>query len=107
MSVQLEGLSPKQLQDLIAKAQQQMSNIALEHAQQTREKLIGASKEAGYDLFELFGIGKGKRKTAGKTAAVKFRNPSNPTQTWAGRGKRPRWLVEFISQGGTLEQAAA
>jgi DNA-binding protein H-NS len=23
----------------------------------------------------------------------KFQNPSDPTETWAGRGKQPRWLV--------------
>jgi DNA-binding protein H-NS len=29
----------------------------------------------------------------------KFRNPADPTQTWAGRGKQPRWLASQIKAG--------
>ena len=29
----------------------------------------------------------------------KYRNPANPTETWSGRGKQPRWLSEQISLG--------
>jgi DNA-binding protein H-NS len=29
----------------------------------------------------------------------KFQNPTNPTETWAGRGKQPRWLVSQLKAG--------
>jgi DNA-binding protein H-NS len=29
----------------------------------------------------------------------KFQNPANPTETWAGRGKQPRWLVSQLKAG--------
>jgi DNA-binding protein H-NS len=29
----------------------------------------------------------------------KFQNPSDPTETWAGRGKQPRWLVAQLKAG--------
>jgi DNA-binding protein H-NS len=29
----------------------------------------------------------------------KYRNPSIPSETWSGRGKRPRWLVAAIKSG--------
>jgi DNA-binding protein H-NS len=29
----------------------------------------------------------------------KFRNPDDPSETWAGRGKRPRWLAEQLRSG--------
>ncbi len=29
----------------------------------------------------------------------KFQNPSEPTETWAGRGKQPRWLVAQLKAG--------
>ena len=29
----------------------------------------------------------------------KFQNPSDPTETWAGRGKQPRWLVTQLKAG--------
>ena len=30
----------------------------------------------------------------------KFRNPDDTSQTWAGRGLRPRWLVAALKQKG-------
>ena len=33
----------------------------------------------------------------------KFRNPANPSETWAGRGKQPRWLVSQLKAGKKIE----
>jgi len=35
----------------------------------------------------------------GRTVAPKYRDPNNPSQTWAGRGQAPRWLTAYESQG--------
>lgn len=34
------------------------------------------------------------RKT--RKLPIRFRNPENPQDTWAGRGLRPRWLVAAL-----------
>ena len=33
----------------------------------------------------------------------KFRNPVRPSETWAGRGKQPRWLSAQLESGKQLE----
>jgi DNA-binding protein H-NS len=33
----------------------------------------------------------------------KYRNPDDPDETWAGRGKRPRWLAEHLRSGKKIE----
>ena len=33
----------------------------------------------------------------------KYCNPSAPTETWSGRGKRPRWLVAALGSGSKLD----
>ena len=33
----------------------------------------------------------------------KYRNPDRPTQTWAGRGKTPRWIVAQLRAGKRLD----
>jgi DNA-binding protein H-NS len=33
----------------------------------------------------------------------KFRNPAEPSETWSGRGKRPRWLVSALKSGKLIE----
>ena len=33
----------------------------------------------------------------------KYQNPKNPTETWSGRGKRPRWLSAQLGAGRKLD----
>ena len=33
----------------------------------------------------------------------KYCNPDQPSETWAGRGKRPRWLVAQLKSGRRIE----
>jgi DNA-binding protein H-NS len=34
----------------------------------------------------------------------KFQNPDRPSETWAGRGKQPRWLTAQLGSGKKLEE---
>ncbi|WFU13523.1 H-NS histone family protein [Bradyrhizobium sp. CB3481] len=34
----------------------------------------------------------------------KYRNPTNPLETWSGRGKTPRWVVELLATGANLDE---
>ena len=38
------------------------------------------------------------------TVSPKYRNPEHPSETWSGRGKRPRWLAAALAAGRTLEE---
>jgi DNA-binding protein H-NS len=33
----------------------------------------------------------------------KFRNPDEPSETWAGRGKQPRWLRKQLRSGKRMD----
>jgi hypothetical protein len=55
------------------------------------ERLTAMAKDAGFDIHELFGRGRGPAK-GGKVAA-KYRDPKNPANTWTGRGRMPRWMA--------------
>ncbi|MBA2403101.1 MAG: H-NS histone family protein [Bradyrhizobium sp.] len=37
------------------------------------------------------------------TVFPKFFNPEDPTQTWAGRGKQPRWLASQLRAGRRVD----
>src|SRR2546421_2458724 len=62
-----------------------------------KQKLAEMAKKAGFDLRELFDgrMGKGKR---GKVA-IKYRDPSNSSNTWTGRGRMPRWMTAATKGG--------
>jgi DNA-binding protein H-NS len=48
---------------------------------------------------------RGKTRGRGPRGPVppKYRNPKDPSQTWAGRGLQPRWLKDAIKSGKKLE----
>jgi DNA-binding protein H-NS len=37
------------------------------------------------------------------TVCPKFRNPEQPSETWAGRGKKPRWLIAQLKSGKQID----
>jgi len=43
----------------------------------------------------------------GTRLKVKYRNPHNPRETWAGRGLKPRWVTALLRQGKTLDDLVA
>ena len=54
-----------------------------------RQKLADMAKQHGLTLDEVLGKG---RKGKG-SVAPKYRDPKNPENTWAGRGRMPLWMV--------------
>ena len=43
----------------------------------------------------------GKSSLKGKKVPPKYRSPSG--ETWAGRGVRPKWMVEALKKGKKME----
>lgn len=99
MSINLENLSPQELSDLVKQAEQQQKKLHRERRNEVKKKLIAMAQAEGYTIDELFGTGAKKASDKRGTVAPKYRNPANPAQTWSGRGKRPHWFKDALSQG--------
>jgi DNA-binding protein H-NS len=37
------------------------------------------------------------------TVFPKFRNPEQPSETWTGRGRKPRWLTAQLKSGKQID----
>ena len=114
MSIDIDRLSPRELESLITKAKKRKTALGKRKpVAAVRRKVAALAKSEGYSIEELFGGAKpaprarkaatGARKAAGSKVAPKYRNPSNPKETWAGRGKQPRWLAAQTGNGRKLE----
>jgi len=80
------------------------------------EKILAIAKDAGLSATDISAaMGGGKKKSAKVAGAVKktgprgkvapkYKNPSDPTQTWTGRGKSPVW-VQALKNTGSLDSA--
>ena len=63
-----------------------------------RAKVAETRRDLEAKLNSLSGVGLGSGRTLPRIGprgpvAPKYRNPENPSETWAGRGLRPRWLT--------------
>lgn len=112
MSIDLRGLSAKQLDALIKNAKKQQSLVAKRTPIiKVRAQLTKLAKAEGYSIEELFSApdhrvaSKPGPKAGRKLGKVppKYRNPANVKETWTGRGKQPRWLAELTAKGKKLE----
>jgi len=116
MSIDLTGLSAKQLGALIKNAKKRQTVVAKRTPiAKVRAQLVRAAKAEGYTIEEVFGTGgaPSARKAVAKKSsragrklgkvAPKYRNPGNPKETWTGRGKHPRWMAELLTKGKKVE----
>jgi DNA-binding protein H-NS len=44
-----------------------------------------------------------KARRSYPTVFPKYRNPNQSSETWAGRGKKPRWLTAALKSGKRLD----
>lgn len=98
MAIDLKSLNHNQLADLIVRAKARQEELVKDKASKLREKINALVKAEGFGLDEVFGRSVGRGKARGKVKA-KFRNPADHTQTWSGRGKRPRWFHAALAAG--------
>jgi len=86
-AINLKKLSPKELQELVQSAQDMLSANYLDRVMATKRKCVELCEAEGLTLSEVFFEGKNRAKVA-----PKFKDPKSG-KTWAGRGKKPDWLV--------------
>ena len=95
----LTQYSTPELKDILSQLPKEIARREKVEKAQVRKELEAKAAAAGFTLAELVRF---SRSSAGVES--KYRHPSNPKLKWAGRGPRPRWIIEFLGAGGTLAQ---
>ncbi len=96
----IDNLSVSELKRLEKEVQNKIQVRFEKEKEELRQQIRNIAKEAGTTVEELFGVRGNRRR--GKVAP-KYANPSNPEQTWTGRGRMPRWLQEKVDAGAKRE----
>lgn len=106
MAIDLKNLTPKELQALIANASAHMQEARVAHVRAIKDKIDALLSHAGLHLDEIYPWrGKKVAGKKGKTGSVapKYRDPSDPSVTWSGRGRQPAWFVKALKRRGVTE----
>jgi DNA-binding protein H-NS len=94
----LKSMSIDKLSKLREQVEAALSTKLIEERRAVQEQLGRLERLATRGLRARGGRG-GPRGAV----APKYRNPENPSETWAGRGLRPRWLAAALKSGKKLE----
>lgn len=90
----------KQLQNDVAIAIYEYEERRKEEAKVAIE---AKAKELGFSLDELLSDIKGKSKGKSGKVAPKYADPADPTITWSGRGRKPKWVEAYLAEGKSLD----
>ncbi len=99
MNTDFDNMSLKEMRDLRAKLDRAINSYEDRKRREALNAVEEAAREHGFNLADLTG---GKARRAG-TVPPKYANPQDPTMTWTGRGRKPRWVQENLDQGKQLE----
>jgi DNA-binding protein H-NS len=94
----LEDLSLEQLTKLMTAAQAQLDVKRDEAKDQLRREVLEKARLLGVDPTDLLPSPKARGGARGDVKP-KYRDTRDPTQTWSGRGRMPKWLQERIKAG--------
>jgi len=97
-------MSLKDLLELETKVQTAITTAKERERNELKQKIEELASDSGFSVEELFTRGRGSLK--GRTVAPKYINPDNKAETWTGRGRKPKWLVEKIANGADIEEFA-
>lgn len=101
MNIDFDNLSREELSQLIANAQKALKTVDARRKAEAKRAAELAAKEYGFSLDEVMEAG-----AKGSKGAPKYANPSDPSQTWTGRGRKPNWVIEALDSGKSLDDLA-
>lgn len=96
------------LQDLLDQKKaldQQISALRTAERDEAISKVRALMAEHGLTAIDLQASASTKGAKAGKKVAAKYQDPQTGS-TWTGRGLKPRWLTEALSNGKNLADFA-
>ena len=100
MAKDIERMSFKELLEYEQQVKKAKTGVQERSRSDLRHKLESIAAEAGFKIGDLFGARGGK----GRKVAAKYANPDNTSETWTGRGRKPRWLAAKLKAGEKQEK---
>ena len=92
----LNSLSLKELKDLQSQVVKAIATFEDRRKKEALAELQEVARAKGFTWEELTGTSVVRRRAP---ASAKYANPADKTNTWSGRGRKPRWFIEALASG--------
>lgn len=99
MTVDIADLSKDELKKLRGEVDKALTTFENRRRIEALKAVEQVAKEHGFKLSELMPQAAGR---TGAKVAPQYANPEDPSQTWSGRGRKPRWFIAALEAGHSL-----
>jgi len=89
-----ESLTIPELEKLARDAMAAADKKRITHKKDVRKKCVDLIRSEGLTVADVFPESAGGG--AGRQPSYPIANPNNPSETWAGKGRRPSWLTQAL-----------
>ena len=96
MEINLNTLSLKELKDLQSQVAKAIASFEDRKKKEAIAELEELARAKGYSWAELTGATTVRKRAP---AAAKYANPADKSDTWSGRGRKPRWFIAALNAG--------
>ena len=96
MDINLDSLSLKELKDLQSQVARAVSSFEDRKKKEVLADLEEMARANGFTLAELTGATIVRKRAP---AVAKYANPADKSDTWSGRGRKPRWFAAALAAG--------
>lgn len=103
MTIDLNVLSLKELKELQSQVAKAIGTFEDRKKKVALAELEEKARELGFSLAELTGTTAPRKRAP---AAAKYANPADQSETWSGRGRKPRWFEAALAAGKSPEDLA-
>jgi DNA-binding protein H-NS len=103
VAIDVNTMELKELKELQARVGKAISSFEDRKKKVALADLEERAREMGFSLAELTGTAPTRKRTP---VAPKYANPADGSETWSGRGRKPRWFAAALKSGKSAQDMA-
>ena len=96
LEIDVNSLSLKELKELQTQVSRAIASYEDRKKREAVAELEEAAKRLGYSLSDLTNAASSRKRGS---APPKYANPADKSQTWTGRGRKPKWMEAALKAG--------
>lgn len=107
-TIDLSNYNLSELKGLQFDVEKEIKNRQQDEVKKAREQILAIAHDVGLPVEELLAAKATKARKSGQSNSVaQFRNPDDGAQTWTGRGRKPKWVLDALSNGKSMDDLKA
>ena len=108
-TIDLSNYNLGELKGLQFDIEKEIKTRQQQEVRKAREQILAIAQDVGMPVEALLSVKPGKAGKSGKSGkgnqsigSAQYRNPEDNAQTWTGRGRKPKWVIDALSNGKNL-----